>query len=519
MLGQLKQLPKFLLYPIIILTLVKLWVMYSIPLIDDEAYHWSWTLNLSYSYFDHPGMVAWMIALPTKIFGHHPFFIRLPALISFFGICFLLYKIAKEMFDQSTANLTAALLFFVPLWSFAGLSTMPDTPLALFWLLCFYCFWKSVNPNPNQRWSIKKSWLLIGLFMGLGMNSKLSCCLIGLGFGLYLLMNSEYRRHLFTRWPWIAMLITFIVMIPVFVWNSKNQWASFEYQFFRRHHEASGFDINRLIQFLVIQMIFISPFFYFNIVKNYFILFTFKKIHQNVRLALLVAMPTLFLFGYQSSMAAYKPHWSGPAYLILMPAIVFSLKNYLLSPQNAFQKLIKFLILGFFFLMQMLWIPLITPIIPKVYGLFSQTKWNPQWDFTNEIYGWDKAAQKVFEIKAALESKGEKVIIGAQRYEMIAQLTYAAFIYEHSLSNSEVTKVWQLTRGIDQYRFEQTEEEKNHHKGSTALVVVSDKYDRDPRDLIFSDSCIKHTVTIERANILAREIFIYECKNFQGTKK
>jgi len=519
MLNQLKLIPKFLLYPIIILIITKLWVMYSIPLIDDEAYHWSWTLNLSYSYFDHPGMVAWMIALPTKIFGHHPFFIRLPALVSFLMICLLLYKIAKEMFDETTAVLTSALMFFIPLWSFAGLSTMPDTPLALFWLLCFYCFWKGVDPNLNRRWSVKKSWLLIGLFMGLGMNSKLSCCLIGVGFGLYLLLHKDFRGHLLTRWPWIAMLITFILMIPIFVWNSKNQWASFEYQFFRRHHEASGFDLNRLIQFLVIQMIFISPFFYFNIIKNYFLFFSFKKIHQNIRLALIVALPTLLLFSYQSSMAAYKPHWSGPAYLILMPSIVFSLKHYLIKPLSVFQKFTRVLILGFFYLMQLLWIPLLIPVIPKVYGLFSQEKWNPQLDFTNELYGWNEATKKVFSLKNALETTGENAIVGAQRYEMIAQLTYAAFRFEEALGKPKKTKIWQLTRGIDQYRFEQTEEEKNKYLGSTALVVVSDKYDRDPKDLIFSDSCFKHTVEIERANILAREIFIYECKNFQGTKK
>ena len=42
-------------------------------LVDDDAYHWSWTQSLDWSYFDHPGMIAWLEALSTGIFGQEIF--------------------------------------------------------------------------------------------------------------------------------------------------------------------------------------------------------------------------------------------------------------------------------------------------------------------------------------------------------------------------------------------------------------------------------------------------------------
>jgi hypothetical protein len=29
----------------------------------DEAYYWAWSLKPQLSYFDHPGLIAWVIAL------------------------------------------------------------------------------------------------------------------------------------------------------------------------------------------------------------------------------------------------------------------------------------------------------------------------------------------------------------------------------------------------------------------------------------------------------------------------
>ena len=54
----------------------------NVNLIDDETYHWSWTKDLMLSYYDHPGMVAWLNYLSTVIFGDTIIGIRLTSFVS-----------------------------------------------------------------------------------------------------------------------------------------------------------------------------------------------------------------------------------------------------------------------------------------------------------------------------------------------------------------------------------------------------------------------------------------------------
>jgi len=36
----------------------------------DEAQYWAWSQNLDWGYFSKPPLIAWVIALPTSLFGN-----------------------------------------------------------------------------------------------------------------------------------------------------------------------------------------------------------------------------------------------------------------------------------------------------------------------------------------------------------------------------------------------------------------------------------------------------------------
>ncbi|GIL18647.1 MAG: glycoside hydrolase [Oligoflexia bacterium] len=486
-------------------------IIFNVGLIDDEAYHWSWTLNLSYSYYDHPGMVAWMIWPFIKIFENNEWAIRMPAFLTLITMSFLLYQLGKEIFDEKVGQLASLLVYFIPLWGFAGLGTMPDTPLALFWMLIFYFFWQSVRPD-EKAWSVKKSWLLIGLAMGLGMNSKLTCCLIGLGIGFYLLVTPRVRHHLKNPWPYVAIIITFLMMAPIFVWNSKHQWATFEYQFFRRHHEALGTDWNRWLQFWSYQWIFMSPGVYFTMLLT-FLAGLLKWKDEKWRLFFCVTFPTLALFYYQPLKSAYKPHWSGPAYMILLigasALFLQGLRHFNIQWVRPKSKWLAVATVIFLIPFNLLYIPLFTPIIPKIYSSFNDPKnWEPKWDFSNEFYGWIDVGDKVKSLRDQIEKEtGKRPFVGAQRYELIAQLTWGM-----------KEKVWQMTNEMDQYHFDQPDSDKAKLIGQDALIVNNDKYPRDPREVTNFDSCTQQDYPIFRGEVLARTFYIYHCKNYQGIK-
>ncbi len=60
--------------------LIKLVIAAVVPLSFDESYYWVWSKNLQLSYFDHPGMVAWLFRI-GNIFEQLGHAVRWPAVI------------------------------------------------------------------------------------------------------------------------------------------------------------------------------------------------------------------------------------------------------------------------------------------------------------------------------------------------------------------------------------------------------------------------------------------------------
>ena len=107
----------------------------KIGLIDDEAYHWSWTQNLQLSYYDHPGMIAWLEALSTKAFGDTLLGVRLPSFLCYLGTLFFTWKLSRDLFGDLSAKIAVLLFLWTPFWGFGGHVASPETPFMLCWIL------------------------------------------------------------------------------------------------------------------------------------------------------------------------------------------------------------------------------------------------------------------------------------------------------------------------------------------------------------------------------------------------
>ncbi|MBF8261431.1 MAG: conserved membrane protein of unknown function, partial [candidate division NC10 bacterium] len=58
-----------------------LWFIASgrLDLAPDEAHYWTWSKRLDWSYYSKGPMVAYLIALSTRLGGDTDFYVRLPA--------------------------------------------------------------------------------------------------------------------------------------------------------------------------------------------------------------------------------------------------------------------------------------------------------------------------------------------------------------------------------------------------------------------------------------------------------
>lgn len=91
---------------------VRLVVAGQLELMEDESYYWLWSRDLQLSYYDHPAMVAWLIAASTSLFGDCAMAIRLPAIVLNLVTARLLFALAQRVFGSARIGLTAALWFY-----------------------------------------------------------------------------------------------------------------------------------------------------------------------------------------------------------------------------------------------------------------------------------------------------------------------------------------------------------------------------------------------------------------------
>ena len=72
-------------------------------LVPDETYYWLWAQHPAFGYYDHPPMVAWGIAAFTWL-SDAAVFVRLPFVLSFAALSWLIYDTGKTLFNETVAR-------------------------------------------------------------------------------------------------------------------------------------------------------------------------------------------------------------------------------------------------------------------------------------------------------------------------------------------------------------------------------------------------------------------------------
>jgi len=275
-----------------------------IPLYSDETYYWMWSKRLALSYFDHPPMVAYLIKA-TTLFGDSALEIRLAAPLMMAGAVYLLYKLAKIIFDDRAALYT----FYVLLTSFLlqGASTLmtPDIPLIFFWVLTLYTAYRYIEGD-------EKSYALwMGLSAGALLLSKYTGILLPASIGLYILFFKP--KLLLDRYLYYAILLCVLLFLPVIYWNALHDFISFKFQLGHGIAEEKVFHPEYLFKFVGEQLVLFHPFYLLPLL--YFIVRD-RGIFSRKKLFLLI--PFLFTLGFFIYFAAFKKanaQWAAPAYL------------------------------------------------------------------------------------------------------------------------------------------------------------------------------------------------------------
>lgn len=487
--------------------------MTHVGLIDDEAYHWSWAKELALSYFDHPGMVAWLEALSTELLGDTLLGVRLPAFLCYVGTILVAWRLTWELFDEWAAHAVGFLLLTTPLWGIAGYVASPEPFFMFLWVLAAWIFWQGSRED-DDRWSVKKTWIWLGVVMGLGLNAKFPMALLAPGFGLYLLATPGRRKDLLSPWPWAGFLIATLLCLPIFIWNHQAEWPGFKYQFHDRH-TGEDFRPERWLEWFAAQIFFMTPVVYgllgFSFVQSWL-----NRKEARWRFLLCLTLPSLLIFFPQPFFADYKPHWTGPAYLLLAmgAAGLWSAgwqwrEEPWLAPRNRW---LTWGVVGVILPVNLLvYSAFASPWLPKMHRwLHPQQEWKTTWDFSNEFFGWEELGEFVNRRQREIHAQtGHRPFIAALRYETTAQTFWGT-----------KQKTYQIAKTRSHYTVTQSQtHDLEHLFGQDALVVTTEKYPAAPSEWGRFDACTPEDLKTQRGGEPSRHFVVWWCRNFQEVLK
>jgi dolichol-phosphate mannosyltransferase len=220
----------------------------SVELMPEEAYYWNYSRHLDFGYLDHPPMVAWLIRLGTALFGQTEFGVRAGALCCGAVTSIFVYKLARNLFGETSALAALLLAQALPYFFLSGFLMTPDAPLAAAWAASLYFLERALIANQSRAW-----WLA-GISLGLGMISKYTIAALVPVTMAFMLLDSQ-SRHWWRRIdPYVAALLALLIFSPVLIWNAQHEWASFAFQTSRRLAEAHQFALHKLIGSIIVLM-------------------------------------------------------------------------------------------------------------------------------------------------------------------------------------------------------------------------------------------------------------------------
>ncbi|MEK8031569.1 glycosyltransferase family 39 protein [Ideonella sp. DXS29W] len=216
------------------LTVARAWVVVHVNagLHVDEAQYWAWSKALDWGYYSKPPMIAALIAASTQLLGDGLLGVKALAMVCYPLTAWVLYRWVSEVLADVTpheharpyrAGRLAALLFIAsPVAGLLGLAATTDAPLLLAWALASLALWRAWR---DGRWS---DWLLLGLWVGLGVMSKYTMAAFAVSaIGLMATVRRRATRAIGAV-PGLAMAasVALVCVAPNLMWNAAHDWPT-----------------------------------------------------------------------------------------------------------------------------------------------------------------------------------------------------------------------------------------------------------------------------------------------------
>lgn len=295
--------------------LLRLLYVGRVDLIPDEMYYWVYTLHPALSYLDHPPLTAWLIAIGSWVFGDNALGVRAPALLLGLAATALAYVYGRGLGDKTSGLLSAMLVAVVPAWMATGFLMTTDAALVAAWLAAL------VGLKAAMLDGRTSAWWWVGAAMGLGALAKYTMVFLVPGILMFMLLHRPALRQLRSLHLWGGVLLAWVIVLPVLIWNARNDWASFTFQSTRRIAEDPSFAAHLPILHTLVMLAPLAGIAALLVVALPTIRRWTAPDPVRRRFMLSLALGPLAVFMVFGAMTPTKFHWIVPVWLAVLPML------------------------------------------------------------------------------------------------------------------------------------------------------------------------------------------------------
>lgn len=460
-------------------------------LMPQDAYYYLYGQNLSLSYFDHPGMIGYLLRIFTEMFGQSIYVVKLADFTITSLTIIYFYKLSSLFLSKHRTNRSIVLLVSTLFISILSFNSTPDVPLLLFWTLSILFLHRAIFED--KKWY----WILSGIAMGMAFNSKYTALLLQIGILGFVIFSTKYRKLLISPWLWLSLFISIAVTFPVWLWNYQNEFASFAFQSSERTSSIGKFEIKPLLllgaighQLFLLLPILFSVFVVFSLKHIKKVLVKFKLPSEKTLFLLAFFIPTFIGFFLISPLYWVKLNWMMPSYIT----------GTIIAGMYITKKLIKAQL--------MIAIIFHVAVASQVLFYFVPIKSDDTW------VGWRALGEKVEEIS---KNDPEAFIFSMDSYKTSAQLRFftSKTVFAQNVIQEPALQFDYLKDDMEDYR------------GRNAFYIDSDKRNKNNEKLgklpvkikpYFKSYIELNPIIINEGTLKERKFWVFYCKNYQPKK-
>ena len=186
-----------------------------------ETLMWGSTFNLGSA--KHPPMSGYMLYHFCKLFNfHNSAIFLLSQLCVTIGFIYI-YKLARCFFDRDHSVMAVLLITFYFFYNYETPKFNANIPHVLFIPMMLYYFYRGCQAD---KWH---HWIGLALSGAAAFSSKYSAGVLAVSFLIYLIVDKNARKVLFSIKPYLAAVIFAAVMFPHMMHLVKTDFLVFNY--------------------------------------------------------------------------------------------------------------------------------------------------------------------------------------------------------------------------------------------------------------------------------------------------